>query len=182
MENNENKNVQKNNVAPWSPVAFAAIDPRIVRLGNKSSEEKLYIILYNYEENNCFEICNGRIECCKTIERLLNSYSIDIHNSVILVEIPAINSKGEAEWVLKHPEKAMSIYQFAKRMQVYFGENFDIEDYNYENNDPDNDRELTTEELREKMRNNKESIKSEADIFDGEQSLVDVYKEAMKDK
>ena len=101
--------MENNNKQTWSPITFANVDPKIIALGTKSSEEKLYLILYIYKEDgdsfNSFELCQGRIECARTIERIILDHNVDIHNSVIMVEIPAINAKGDAEWVMKNPDR-----------------------------------------------------------------------------
>lgn len=176
------------NKKTFSPVVFDNVDPRIRdMMGSKQTEEKIYLILYTYrdrgeDEQNSFSITTGRIGCCEEIENILNSHDfVDIHNSVILVEIPVINSKGDGEWVMKHPDRAMTIYQFAKKMQVYFRDNFDIEDYNTENSEDDNDRDISNEEIAAHMRDNAKAVHTEAEIFEGSQEMADVYNQIMND-
>lgn len=183
MENNANEKKS------WSPVQFDTVDPRIVALGTKSSEEKIYLILYVYREDgenmNSFDVATGRVECARCIERFVTDHVVDIHNSIIMVEIPAINVRGEAEWVMKHPNKSMTIYQFATRFSAYFSEDFNIEEYNYQNDYGDSDeggtgREITMEDISAAI--NEKTVHTEAEVFDGSQELADAYREAMKNQ
>lgn len=175
----------ENNNKTWSPIAFAEVDPRILALGTKSSEQKIYLTLYTYREDGelmrSFDISTGRIDCARAIERfILDHPSIDIHNSVILVEIPAINAKGEGEWVLKHPDKSMTVYQFANSFRMCFSDEFDIEEFNYQNEDNNEPREVTMGDIAASMK--EKTVKSEADIFEGSQEMADAYRQAMEGK
>lgn len=176
--------MENNNKQTWSPITFANVDPKIIALGTKSSEEKLYLILYIYKEDgdsfNSFELCQGRIECARTIERIILDHNVDIHNSVIMVEIPAINAKGDAEWVMKNPDRSMTIYQFAKSFSMHFSDDFDIEEYNYQNHDQETQSEITAQDISNAM--NVKTVRNEADVFEGSQEMADAYREAMKDQ
>lgn len=126
----------------FSPIVFDNIPAPIKALGGKSSEEKLYLVLYTCpsDDSNGFILCEGRRDCYLSIARLLNTYTVDIHNSVVLVEVPAVNKNGNGEWMMKHPYNASSIYQFCKAVESMFpNEDFNIDDYNYKNLEEDND-------------------------------------------
>lgn len=132
-----------------SPITFDSVPAPIKALGTKSPEEKIYIVLYNRtdEDSNGFIICEGRYDCYVSIERIVNTYPIDIHNSVVLVEIPAVNKSNQGEWMMKHPANASSIYQFCKTVEMMFpGRDFSIDDFNDKNLEDDNNPEVPVTE------------------------------------
>lgn len=156
----------------FNPVVFNEVDPRIMALGNKTPEEKTYIILYEriLEDGDRvqeFKICIGRKDTYDEVVRLVTSYNIDIHNSVVLVEIAAVDINGKADWFIKNPASAPSIYNFCLMMEKFFGTaEFNIEDYN------DKPVEENTTPAYQ--------VQSSA-VFENDE-LANVYNEAMKDK
>lgn len=151
MEGQINKNME--NKPLTSPISITPVNPEIMKLGARSPEKKIYIVLYNRtdEDSNGFLYCVGRYDCYTSIERLLNTYPIDIHESLVLVEVPAVNSKGSGEWMLKHPDNASSIYQFCKAVEGLFSnQDFCIDDFNDQNlEEEDNEpRPITEADLR----------------------------------
>lgn len=148
-----------------SPISFDSVPAPIRALGTKSPEEKIYIVLYNRtdEDSNGFIICEGRYDCYVSIERIVNTYPIDIHNSVVLVEVPAVNKNNNGEWMMKHPANASSIYQFCKTVEKMFpAHDFSIDDFNDKNLEADNDPEIpvTETDLRASYSN---AVASDAD-------------------
>lgn len=132
-------------------IAFPNTDPNgpqipeaILRLQPKSSEEKIYLVLfYRTDEDEClFHLGVGREDAYMAIERMCNTYPIDILKSIVLVEVPAIDRFGKGTYMLKAPEDAASVYAFCKSVEKYFANltDFNIEEFNSENNDAENDR------------------------------------------
>lgn len=170
----------------FNPIVFDEVDPRIVALGTKSADEKIYLVLYErYDEDGNklseYLLCKGRDECYRSIDRLLHTYSIDVNKSVVLVEVPGINLKGKAEWFMKGISNALSIYEFCKVTERYFGDAaFDIDEFVDDNYNEKDEKEITMEVIKEAM--NTPIAKTEADVFGGSQELADVYSQAMKEK
>jgi len=169
----------------FSPIVFSDVDPRIAALGNKSSEEKIYLILYEYMDNEIgdleqkFKLCVGREDCYRTIENILATIeNVDINKSVVLVEVPGINKNGKGEWLMKNPINAPSIYQFCKMVEKMFGETaFDVDAYLNESSEEESN---PVEDFKAVVSG--QAVRSEADIFEGDQNMANVYNEAMKNK
>ena len=166
----------------FSPVVFSSVDPRIEALGNKAAEEKIYLILYEYNVDGDleqkFKLCQGREDCYRTIENILNTIdNVDINKSVVLVEVPGINKNGNGEWLMKNPINAPSIYQFCKMVEKMFGDSaFDIDSYLNEPTEEDD----PVEDFKAVISG--QAVRSEAEVFEGDQNMADVYNEAMKNK
>ena len=131
-----NDNMIMNGITPpqgaINPITFYNVPEALKGVVNKRPEEKLYIIMYYYgDDEKGFELCTGRMECYETIGRLIATYpDLQIYNSVVLVEILAVSRENNAEWMLKHPHNAPTIYQFCKNAEVYFpNSDFRIDDY-----------------------------------------------------
>lgn len=116
----------------------------ILRLTAKSSEEKTYIVFFyrTDEDEAIFHMGIGREDAYMAIERMCNTYPIDILKSFVLVEVPAIDRFGKGCFMMKHPEDSVSVYAFCKSVEKYFANltDFDIEEFNSENRELDNDR------------------------------------------
>ena len=179
-----NNTMNNQNNMEFSPIAMDLTPAAIRALGGKSSEEKIYLVLYNRadEDSNGFLLCEGRMDCYTSIDRLLHTYPVDIHNSAVLVEVPAVNRKGVGEWMLKGIDNAPSIYQFCKSVECFFpNSEFSIDDFNdmpveddsydkVESNVP-----VTEEDLR--SMNNQPSGDAVANA-----EITEAYKEMLKDK
>lgn len=131
-----NENMIMNGMTPpqgaISPITFKPLPDALKGVQNKRPEEKLYMIVYVYgEDEKGFELCLGRMECYDTIGRLVATYSdLKIYESVVLVEVLAVNRDNKAEWMMKHPHNAPTLYQFCKSVESYFpNSDFHIDDY-----------------------------------------------------
>lgn len=167
------------------PITFSSVPAPILALGGKSTEEKMYIIYWENNENTIgFNVCKGRMECYVTIGRILSQFEDDDSNapdilmSKVAVEIPVVNKDGNGIWAMTHPDKAATVYQFCKAMEGYFSEEirFDIDQYLTESVEDDaveyeGPRSVDVGEI---MRGKK--------IFDGDQGMREVYQEAMNDQ
>lgn len=115
-------------------------NPIIIDTPDKSPEEKMYIILYNIEEDsleedmrNIFSICIGRTEAYNDIKNKLQSgMIINIHKSKILVETKQTEtSTGNRKYYLLPYLECISVYAFCINVYEYFmDDDFDIEEYN----------------------------------------------------
>ena len=183
MENNNYTNPITNQQEEYSPIIMDKTPAAIKALGGKSAEEKYYLVLYNRtdEDSNGFLLCTGRFECYTSIDRLLHTYPVDIHNSAVLVEVPAINRNGVGEWMMKGLDRAPSIYQFCKSVESMFPNvGFSIDDYNDEALEDDNQPEstegtpVTASDLHVRM--------VQSDVSVANDPMADVYREIMKEK
>lgn len=103
----------------------------------KNFEEKTYIILeylYDGNENDYvkqFEIIVGRTAVYKYIAE--NAEYMDIHKSILITETKQTETEtGERKYYLLPLDKSISVYYFCKHTeQFYQNIDFDIEDYNY---------------------------------------------------
>ena len=181
MENNYDLIKQNTQQEEYSPIVMDKTPAAIRALGGKSAEEKYYLVLYNRidEDSNGFLLCTGRFECYTSIDRLLHTYPIDIHNSAVLVEVPAVNRNGVGEWMMKGLDRAPSIYQFCKSIEAMFPNvDFSIDDYNEETLEDDNQpttekTPVTADDLYTRMAK---------DIAVASDPMADVYREIMKEK
>ena len=102
---------------------------------DKSYEEKIYIILWYMNDDSSdygshFKICVGRTSTYDFIKA--NIDDIDIHESVILTETKQTETKtGSQKYYMTNINKAITAYQFMKKIQDKYKDDFDIEDYNY---------------------------------------------------
>ena len=159
-----------------NPITFQQIPEALKGVQNKRPEEKLYIIMYYYgEDEKGFELCIGRMECYETIGRLIVTYpDLQIFNSVVLVEVLYVNRDNKAEWVLKHPYNAPTIYQFCKNTEQFFpNSDFHIDDYV-------TDAQQEAAEAETKIEVVPEQITMSIPI--DEDPMVKVYKDIMKVK
>ena len=161
----------------FSPISFKPMPEQIKQLlatKPSGSEDKMYIILYVHEDNQSFALAQGRMECYIMISRIMEMYpETKIHESVVLVEVPAVNRSGEGEWMMKHPHNATTIYQFCKTYEPLFPNiEFNIEGYNV------NEEEVSAED------NNNTTTGMQVDGIQlpGPNEMMDVYKEIMAEK
>lgn len=109
----------------YNPFVPVDVDPRVTAM-KKSTEEKIYIVLYYNQEYEEFKhaIFYGRYNVYFGIKNILDSESIDLAASTVLVETVAIDpvSKNPKRYLI-HPENASNIIDFCKQMEAYFGEN-----------------------------------------------------------
>lgn len=106
----------------------------------KDTEEKVYIILYQLDDDlveetfqNIYTISRGRTPAYEDIQNKLQcGLNVDIHRSKVLVETKQVQaSTGDAHYYLLSIDDAISIYSFCKSIEGdYQNYNFDIENYN----------------------------------------------------
>ena len=156
MPDNKNKNlikpyeILKDGKKPFNGKSYEdLINPiEVLPEGSKSFEEKIYIILVIGDNNDGFFngnyiIANGRTECYRKIQNILEAFGedIDIHESKVIVET---NTLRNGKPTLMPWDDCVSIYSFCKSIEEYYKgvDSFNIENYNYEktyeNNENDN--------------------------------------------
>lgn len=106
----------------------------------KDTEEKVYIILYQLNEDdleemfqNIYVISRGRTPAYEDIQNKLESgLNIDIHRSKVLVETKQTQtSTNNRKYYLIGIDDAISLYSFCKSIEGdYNNYDFDIENYN----------------------------------------------------
>lgn len=102
---------------------------------DKGFEEKKYLVLWvmnddSSEYGNHFFIGTGRTETYYFLRD--NISDIDIHNSYILVETKQTETKSNVRrWYMTSIDKAITVYQFLKKVQDNYHDGFDVEDYDY---------------------------------------------------
>lgn len=121
------------------------IKPMDFDVRTKSTEEKIYIILYevNIESNDNFDqeifghiysVCVGRTEAYLDIKNKLRSgaLDIDVHRSRIITETKQTETEsGDRKYYMLPYNECLSVYSFCITVQDYYEDDgFDIEDYN----------------------------------------------------
>lgn len=109
----------------------------------KSVEDKKYIVLViglidgDLPFDGHYKICNGRTECYRYIESILESYgdAIDIVRSKIITETKQTETEtGDTKYYLMPMDEIISIYSFCKSVEHYYEDRaFDIDQYLTEN-------------------------------------------------
>lgn len=129
MQNNTPTEGKKELYNPFVPVT---VDPQVTAM-KKSPEDRMYIVLYYNTEYEEFKhaIFYGRYNVYFGIKNILDSESIDLSASTVLVETVALDpSTKSPKRYLIHPDNASNIIDFCKQMEVYFGENaYSLEEY-----------------------------------------------------
>ncbi len=151
------------------------LKPIIFDEAPKGFEEKLYLVLYTYgnedhSSENGWKLCTGRTETYEFIKSIIDE--IDIFNSKILVETKKQDIKtGERGYYFLSIEKSLTVYAFCKSIEQYYGDDgFDIEDYNYSK--PEINSQLTPQQQMEL--NNSESMKIWNMLISGEVKSPDM--------
>lgn len=135
-----------NLINPMTPVDNNTIPQKTIERGmtfiaqEKSTEEKIYIILYrlnNSEDidditSRTFEVCIGRTAAYMDIKNKLQSgLDIDVHRSYIMTETRQTEtSTGDIKYYMIPYEDCISVYSFCISVSEFFNsDEFDIEEY-----------------------------------------------------
>ena len=102
--------------------------PIVFDVPTKSFEDKKYIVLINQESNDelfdgQYKICNGRTECYRYIQTLIESFGdeIDAHNSKVITETKQVEADtGNSKYYMINLDDAISIYAFCKSVEGYY--------------------------------------------------------------
>lgn len=126
------------------------VQPMVFDVPTKSFEDKIYIILLVGENNDSmfdgnFKICNGRTECYRHIQSLIEAFGddIDVHESKIITETKQTETEtGNSKYYMINIMESLSIYAFCKSVEGYYSnDTFAIDQYF----DPPNDNIKSTE-------------------------------------
>ena len=114
------------------------INPMIFDVPTKSFEDKLYILLIIGENNDSmfdgnYKICNGRTECYRHIQSLIEAFGedIDVHQSMVITETKQTETDtGNTKYYLINYSDSVSIYAFCKSVESFYSnDSFHIDDY-----------------------------------------------------
>lgn len=107
------------------------VDPDVQAI-QRDTEEKLYLILYYCleDEEYRFEKFYGRYDAYFGLQRILESCSVDLDESKVLVEAVGKSKTGKPIRYMVHPDDALTVRQFHAQMEPYFGDNaWSIEEF-----------------------------------------------------
>lgn len=131
-------------VDPMTPIDHNVIPQKTIERGmtfiarEKSTEEKIYIILYKLNDSEddimskIFEVCIGRTAAYMDIKSKLQSgLDIDIHRSYIMTETRQTETAtGDIKYYMIPYEECISVYSFCVSVSDFFNsDDFDIEEY-----------------------------------------------------
>ena len=102
--------------------------PIVFDVPTKSFEDKKYIVLINQESNDelfdgQYKICNGRTECYRYIQTLIEAFGddIDAHNSKVITETKQVEADtGNSKYYMINLDDAISVYAFCKSVEDYY--------------------------------------------------------------
>lgn len=150
------------NLPGEAPSKANPVNPMIFYARQKSTEEKVYILLYRINgvdesdmESKVFEICIGRTAAYADIkDKLQSGIDVDVHRSIVITETIQTETKtGNTKYFLMPFEECISVYAFCVSLSEFFDtDDFDIEDYSEGDIPEDNkfdtaSRFLTAEQL-----------------------------------
>lgn len=135
MNSNETKigDINPKNGKPFfTPFIEEKVDQSVLDL-SKSAEDKIYYVLYynlEYEEQKWAKFV-GRYNAYFGIKNILDSESIDLHASVVLVETVGLDpSTKKGKRYLNHPENSSNIIDFCHYVEKFFGPNaYSVDEY-----------------------------------------------------
>lgn len=168
----ENQNTESSEKKLYDPFIHTDVDPRVTAM-RKSTEDKMYIVLYyntEYEEYK-HAVFYGRYDAYFGIKNILDSESIDLSESTVLVETVGIdpNTKNPRRYLI-HPDDASNIIDFCKQMEAFFGENsYSLAEYmTGEDEEKINEKSLRHEIEVQQSENNDmpETLKKKVEVSD----------------
>ena len=115
-----------------------SIQPMIFDAPTKSVEDKLYILFIVGENNDSmfdgnYKICNGRTECYRHIQSLIEAFGedIDVHQSMVVTETKQTETDtGNTKYYLINYTEAISVYAFCKSVESFYSnDSFSIDAY-----------------------------------------------------
>ena len=114
------------------------VNPMIFDVPTKSTEDKLYILFIVGENNDSmfdgnYKICNGRTECYRHIQSLIEAFGedIDVHQSMVITETKQTETDtGNTKYYLINYTDAISVYAFCKSVESFYSNDiFSIDNY-----------------------------------------------------
>lgn len=132
---NKNKRIYK---TPVDPMQFEKDSPYyqgkkgespiVFDVPTKSFEDKKYIVLIYQESNDelfdgQYKVCNGRTECYRYIQTLIESFGEDInaHESKVITETKQTETDtGNGKYYMINYDDAISVYAFCKSVEEYY--------------------------------------------------------------
>lgn len=122
----------KNGKPFYSPFVEEPTDPSVMALLKDSEEKTYYVLYYNLEyEEFKWKSFTGRYNTYFGIKDILDTESIDLHNSVVLVETVALDpTTKKGKRYLNHPDNSANIIDFCHHVEIFFGDNaYSVDSY-----------------------------------------------------
>lgn len=138
----------KNGKPFYSPFVEEPTDPSVMALLKDSEEKEYYVLYYNLEyEEFKWKSFTGRYNAYFGIKDILDTESIDLHNSVVLVETVALDpTTKKGKRYLNHPDNSASIVDFCHHVEKFFGDNaYSVDSYDTGPHDIPQKEENTTD-------------------------------------
>lgn len=110
--------------------------PMVFDVPTKSVEDKIFIVLIDMPSqdelfNGSYKICNGRTECYRYIERLIQAFGsdVDVHASRVITETKQTETEsGDKKYYMINYEDSLSVYAFCKAVEANY-DGFSIDDF-----------------------------------------------------
>ena len=158
--------INPNNGKPfYKPFIEEPIDPSVQELTKSAEDKEYYVLYYNleYEEYKWAKFV-GRYDAYFGIKDILDSESIDLHSSIVLVEtvgLDPISKKGKK--YLNHPDNCANIIEFCHHVEKFFGNNaYSVDEYDTGPHDTELDVESVGDTIAKMFSKTPEMKESEA--------------------
>lgn len=128
----ENTINPKNGVPYYEPFTIEKVDQSVLELQRSPEDKEYYVLYYNLEyEEFKWKKFIGRYDTYFGIKQILDSESIDIRSSIVIVETVGIDpSTNKGKRYLNHPDNSSSIIDFCHYVEKFFGDNaYSIDEY-----------------------------------------------------
>lgn len=128
----ENTINPKNGIPYYDPFTIQKVDPSVLELQKAPEDKDYYVLYYNMEyEEFKWKKFTGRYDAYFGIKEILDSESIDIRSSIVIVETVAIDPNiNKGKRYLNHPDNCSNIIEFCHYVEKFFGENaYNVDEY-----------------------------------------------------
>ena len=148
----ENSINPKNGIPFYEPFTVEKVDPSVLALQKSPEDKDYYVLYYNLEfEEYKWKRFTGRYDAYFGIKEILETESIDVRSSVVIVETVGIDpSTNKGKRYLNYPDNSSSILEFCHYVEKFFGDNaYDVDQYDTgPHEDIEEEDEVVTESLR----------------------------------
>ena len=139
----------------YEPIIVEKVDPSVLALQKSPEDKDYYVLYYNREfEEYRWKKFTGRYDAYFGIKDILDTESIDIRNSIVIVETVGVDpstNKGKA--YLNHPDNSSNILQFCHYVEKFFGNNaYNVDEYDTGELDAEDESTEVEEKIKDSMR------------------------------
>lgn len=116
----------------YEPIIVEKVDQSVLSLQKSPEDKDYYVLYYNIEfEEYRWKKFTGRYDAYFGIKDILDTESIDIRNSIVMVETVGIDpSTNKGKMYLNHPDNSSNIIQFCHYVEKFFGDNaYNVDEY-----------------------------------------------------